>query len=146
MYWHVCSSIQTQVKNVILDFFLLFLGPQKQQLFILESVNQEKKQLCMCARKGTVESLSRRTSVVSLFMEPRSQTDSVTATLSEVVNLRQQSAARKLFKTLVTIHVNINKGGNDTAFPVPDKQNPSLCLLYTQPWYKLWHWWLLKWF
>lgn len=96
-------------------------------------MNQENKNLCMCAREGMVESLSRRTSVVSLFMELRSRTDSVTATLPEVVNLRQQAAARKLFKTLVTIHVNINKGGSDTAFPLPDKQNPSLCLLYTQP-------------
>lgn len=74
-----------------------------------------------------MEALSRRMNVVSLFIELRSRTDSVTGTL------KQQSAARKLFKTLVTIHVNTNKGGNDTAFPVPDEQNPSLSLLSTQP-------------
>lgn len=79
------------------------------------------------------ESLSRWTSVPSLFIDLGNRTDSVTVTLSEVLNLRKQSAARKLLKTLVTIHVNINNGGNDSAFPVPDKQNPSLCLLSTQP-------------
>lgn len=84
-----------------------------------------------------MESLSRRTNVVSLFMELRKRTDSVTVTLSQVLNLRQQSEARKLFKTLVTIHVNINNRRNDTAFLVADKQNPSLCLLSTQPWYRM---------
>lgn len=93
----------------------------------------------MCASERMVESLSRRTSVVSSFIELRTRTDSVTVALSEVLNLRQQSAARKLFRTLVTIHVNINKGGKDTAFPGPDKKNPSLCLLSTQPRCRLRH-------
>lgn len=66
--------------------------------------------LCMCASERMVESLSRRTGVVCLFIDLRNRTDSVTVTLSEVLNLRQQSAVRKLFKTLVKIHVNISKG------------------------------------
>lgn len=52
-----------------------------------------------------VESLSRWTSGPSLFIDLGNRSDS--------------RCARKLFKTLITIHVSINNGGYDTAFPVP---------------------------
>lgn len=87
--------------------------------------------LCACVTEWWSHSADGQVSLPYLSTSGTGVT--VAVTLSEVLNLRQQSAARKLFKTLVTIHVSINNGGYDTAFPVPDKQNPSLCLLSTEP-------------
>lgn len=42
-------------------------------------------------------------------------TDSVTVALSKVMNLRL-SAVRELFKTLVTIHVNINNSRSGSEY------------------------------
>lgn len=69
--------------------------------------------LCVCEQM--VEPLSRWTSVASLFIKQANATDSVTVALSKVLNLRL-SAVRELFKTLVTIHVNINNSRSGSEY------------------------------
>lgn len=78
---------------------------------------------CACEQMGAGP-LSRWTSVASLFIKQASATDSVTAAQSKVLNLRQ-STVRELLKTLVTIHVNINKSRRGSEYWVPDKSDPS---------------------
>lgn len=54
--------------------------------------------------------------------------DSATVALSKVLNLRL-STVRELFKTLVTIHVNINNSRSGSEYRVADKSDPGPGLL-----------------
>lgn len=86
--------------------------------------------LCFCVYvcEQMVEPLSRWTNIASVFFMWLKVTDSVAVALSELLN-PELSALRVLFRTLATIHVNINNSRNGGEYWVPDTQDPYLCIL-----------------